>query len=83
MTEDLDLEEGIGALVRLPAALLALGAVSGLVMAYNGAWRLALGARMRAIDFERITALGLLFALGFAALIAAGLYVAFGVFKWW
>jgi len=56
--------------IGLLGAPFALGLALGIVLAYMGAVRLAVGRRMDELDFGSITPLGLLYALGFAGVFA-------------
>ena len=52
-------------------APLALGLSFGMALFYMGAARLLIGPRLDELDVKRLTAPGLLYALGFAACLAA------------
>ncbi|KIG18040.1 hypothetical protein DB30_01927 [Enhygromyxa salina] len=62
-------------------APLALGLTAGMVLFYMGTVRLLVGPKIDAIDIRRLTAPGLLYALGFAGCVGLVAWLVVGFFK--
>ncbi|PRQ08528.1 hypothetical protein [Enhygromyxa salina] len=61
-------------------APLALGLTLGMVLFYMGAVRLVVGPKIDAIEFKRLTAAGLVYALGFAVCVGLVGWLVVGFF---
>lgn len=62
-------------------ASIAIGMAAGLCLVYVGLARLVVGAAIDKVDFKRISLPGLLYVLGFAAMLALAGYIVIGVYQ--